>query len=56
MALITARIKAIQMMVTDIGYRNRFASGLYGGKIEGLMIGLIVSLVILGALIGVQVI
>ena len=56
MALITARIKAIQMMVTDIGYRNRFASGLYGGKIEGLMIGLIISLVILGALIGVQVI
>jgi len=56
MALITARIKTIQMMVTDIGYRNRFASGLYGGKIEGIMIGLIVSLVILGALIGVQVI
>ncbi len=56
MALITARIKTIQMMVTDIGYRNRFSSGLYGGKIEGIMIGLIVSLVILGALIGVQVI
>ncbi|MPL71532.1 hypothetical protein SDC9_17309 [bioreactor metagenome] len=56
MALITARIKTIQMMVTDIGYRNRFASGLYGGKIEGIMIGLIISLVILGALIGVQVI
>ncbi|HJJ53557.1 MAG TPA: tetrahydromethanopterin S-methyltransferase subunit A [Methanocorpusculum sp.] len=56
MALITARMKMIQMMVTDIGYRNRFSSGLYGGKIEGLMIGLILSLVILGALIGVQVI
>ncbi len=56
MALITARIKTIQMMVTDIGYRNRFASGVYGGKIEGIMIGLIVSLVILGALIGVQVV
>ncbi|MBO5432026.1 MAG: tetrahydromethanopterin S-methyltransferase subunit A [Methanocorpusculum sp.] len=56
MALITSRIKAIQMMVTDIGYRNRFASGVYGGKIEGVMIGLIISLIVFGALVGVQVI
>lgn len=56
MALITARMKNIQMMVTDIGYRNRFASGVYGGKIEGLMIGLVIALVVLGALVGVQVI
>ena len=56
MALITARIKAIQMMVTDIGYRNRFASGVYGGKVEGVMIGLILSLLVFGALVGVQVI
>ena len=56
MALITSRIKAIQMMVTDIGYRNRFASGVYGGKIEGVMIGLILSLIVFGALVGVQVI
>ena len=56
MALITSRIKAIQVMVTDIGYRNRFASGVYGGKIEGVMIGLIISLIVFGALVGVQVI
>ena len=56
MALITSRIKAIQMMVTDIGYRNRFASGVYGGKVEGVMIGLIISLIVFGALVGVQVI
>ena len=56
MALITSRIKAIQMMVTDIGYRNRFASGVYGGKIEGVMIGLIISLIVFGALVGIQVI
>ena len=56
MALITSRIKAIQMMVTDIGYRNRFASGVYGGKVEGVMIGLIISLLVFGALVGVQVI
>ena len=50
MALITARMKNIQMMVTDIGYRTRFSSGLYGGKIEGLMIGLIMSFIILGVI------
>jgi tetrahydromethanopterin S-methyltransferase subunit A len=47
-ALITARIKIIEKMVTDIGYRDKFAAGVYSGKIEGLMIGLIVSFAILG--------
>lgn len=45
-ALIHARMKTIQMLVTDIGYQDKFASGVYGGKVEGLMIGLIVSFVI----------
>jgi len=48
MALITARIKVIEKMVTDIGYRDKFAAGVYAGKIEGLMIGLIVSFALLG--------
>ncbi|SCL76422.1 tetrahydromethanopterin S-methyltransferase subunit A [Methanoculleus chikugoensis] len=48
LALIHARMKVIERMVTDIGYRNKFAAGVYSGKIEGLMIGLIVSFVILG--------
>jgi N5-methyltetrahydromethanopterin:coenzyme M methyltransferase subunit A len=48
MALVTARIKVIEKMVTDIGYRDRFAAGVYAGKIEGLMIGLIVSFALLG--------
>jgi tetrahydromethanopterin S-methyltransferase subunit A len=52
LALIHARMKTIQMMVTDIGYRNRFAAGVYGGKVEGLMIGLIVSFVIIGFILG----
>ena len=47
-ALIHARIKIIERMVTDIGYRDKFAAGVYGGKIEGLMIGLIVSFAIIG--------
>ncbi|MFA5331181.1 MAG: tetrahydromethanopterin S-methyltransferase subunit A [Methanoregula sp.] len=48
MALITARIKVIEKMVTDIGYRDKFAAGVYSGKIEGLMIGLIVSFALIG--------
>ncbi len=48
MALITARIKVIEKMVTDIGYRDKFAAGVYAGKIEGLMIGLIISFALIG--------
>ena len=47
-ALIHARMKIIEKMVTDIGYRDKFAAGVYAGKIEGLMIGLIVSFALLG--------
>lgn len=50
LALIHARFKAVEKMVTDIGYRDRFAAGVYSGKIEGLMIGLIVSFALLGFL------
>ena len=50
MALITARMKVIEKMVTDIGYRDKFAAGVYSGKIEGLMIGLIVSFALVGLL------
>src|SRR5208282_3211672 len=48
MALITARMKIIEKMVTDIGYRDKFAAGVYAGKIEGLMIGLIISFALVG--------
>jgi tetrahydromethanopterin S-methyltransferase subunit A len=48
LALIHARMKIIERMVTDIGYRDKFASGVYSGKVEGIMIGLIVSFALLG--------
>jgi tetrahydromethanopterin S-methyltransferase subunit A len=48
LALIHARMKIIERMVTDIGYRDKFASGVYAGKVEGIMIGLIVSFALLG--------
>jgi tetrahydromethanopterin S-methyltransferase subunit A len=51
LALIHARMKTIQMVVTDIGYRDRFNAGVYSGKVEGLMIGLIVSFAVLGFLL-----
>jgi len=51
LALITARMKTIQMMVTDMGYRNRYAAGVYSGKVEGIMIGLVISFVLLGFLL-----
>jgi tetrahydromethanopterin S-methyltransferase subunit A len=48
LALIHARMKVIEKMVTDIGYRDKFAAGIYSGKVEGIMIGLIVSFALLG--------
>ncbi|MDM7999113.1 MAG: tetrahydromethanopterin S-methyltransferase subunit A [Dehalococcoidia bacterium] len=48
LALIHARMKVIEKMVTNIGYRDKFAAGVYAGKIEGIMIGLIVSFAVLG--------
>jgi tetrahydromethanopterin S-methyltransferase subunit A len=53
MAIITARLKVIEKMVTGIGYRDKFAAGVYAGKIEGLMIGLIISFALVGFLMGV---
>jgi tetrahydromethanopterin S-methyltransferase subunit A len=35
-------------MVVDIGYRDRFAAGVYSGKIEGIMIGLLIIFIVLG--------
>ncbi len=48
LALITARMKIIEKMVIDIGYRDKFAAGVYSGKIEGVMIGAIVIFALLG--------
>jgi tetrahydromethanopterin S-methyltransferase subunit A len=48
LALIHARMKIVEKMVVDIGYRDKFAAGVYVGKIEGVMIGLIVSFALLG--------
>ncbi|MCL7415080.1 MAG: tetrahydromethanopterin S-methyltransferase subunit A [ANME-2 cluster archaeon] len=50
-ALIQSRIRSVEAMTTDIGNLNKFASGVYSGKIEGVMMGLTLTLGILGLLI-----
>ncbi len=47
-ATIQARIKGIQQQTIDIGNINKLMAGIYAGKIEGIMIGLVVGLTILG--------
>src|SRR3990170_1068382 len=51
LATVQARIKGIQAQTIDIGNLNKLMSGIYAGKIEGIMIGLVVGLTILGILI-----
>jgi tetrahydromethanopterin S-methyltransferase subunit A len=47
-AQIQLRIRGIQQRTIDIGNLNKLMSGIYAGKIEGIMIGLVVGLTILG--------
>jgi len=51
LALIHARMKTIEKMVVDIGYRDKLAAGVYAGKIEGIMIGLLVIFIVLGLIL-----
>ncbi len=50
-ATIQARIKGIQQQTVEIGNLNKLMAGIYAGKIEGIMIGLVVGLAILGIMI-----
>jgi tetrahydromethanopterin S-methyltransferase subunit A len=50
-ATIQLRIKGIQQQTIDMGNMNKLMSGIYAGKIEGIMIGLVVGLTILGLMI-----
>lgn len=50
-ALIQSRIRDVEGATIDIGNLNKFASGVYSGKIEGVMMGLTLTLGILGLLI-----
>lgn len=43
-----ARIKEIEAAMIDVGNINKFAAGVYAAKIEGIMIGLTITLILLG--------
>ncbi|AIS31747.1 MULTISPECIES: tetrahydromethanopterin S-methyltransferase subunit A [Methanobacterium] len=45
-ALIEARMRNIQTQVKSIGGLNRMAAGMYSGKVQGIMIGLVFILTI----------
>ncbi len=50
-ATIQARIKGIQAQTVDIGNMNKLMAGIYSGKIEGILIGLVFGLTVLGIII-----
>ncbi|VVB84780.1 Tetrahydromethanopterin S-methyltransferase subunit A 1 [uncultured archaeon] len=50
-ATIQARIKGIQAQTIDIGNMNKLMAGIYSGKIEGILIGLVFGLTVLGIMI-----
>ncbi|AAM03725.1 TPA: tetrahydromethanopterin S-methyltransferase subunit A [Methanosarcina acetivorans] len=50
-AVIRSRLKAIEARMLDIGNLNKFHSGVHAGKIEGAMIGLTVTISLLGLLL-----
>ena len=50
-AVIRARLKGIESRMLDIGNRNKFHSGVHAGKVEGAMIGLAITISMLGMLL-----
>ena len=50
-AVIRNRLKSIEARMLDIGNLNKFHSGVHAGKIEGAMIGLTITISLLGFLL-----
>jgi tetrahydromethanopterin S-methyltransferase subunit A len=50
-AVIRSRLKGIEARMLDIGNLNKFHSGIHAGKIEGAMIGLTITISLLGLLL-----
>ena len=50
-ATIRSRIRDIDMEMINAGNMNKFHSGIHAGKIEGAMIGLVITLSLLGLLL-----
>jgi len=50
-ATVRARIKEIETVTIATGNMNKFAAGVYAAKIEGIMIGLTITLILLGLVV-----
>ncbi|MGP8322732.1 MAG: tetrahydromethanopterin S-methyltransferase subunit A [Methanosarcinaceae archaeon] len=50
-ATIRSRIRGIELDMINIGNMNKFHSGIHAGKVEGVMIGLVITLSMLGMLL-----
>ncbi|MGB9370321.1 MAG: tetrahydromethanopterin S-methyltransferase subunit F, partial [Halobacteriota archaeon] len=49
-AALQSRVQNLQFHMKTIGNLNKYAAGVYAGKIEGIVIGLLISIGILGLL------
>lgn len=49
-AALQSRVQNLQFHIKTIGNHNKYAAGVYAGKIEGIVIGLLISIGILGLL------
>jgi tetrahydromethanopterin S-methyltransferase subunit A len=49
-AALQSRVQNLQFHIKTIGNSNKYAAGVYAGKIEGIVIGLLISIGILGLL------
>jgi len=50
LAAIQSRVQHLQFHMKTIGNFNKYAAGVYAGKVEGIVIGLLISIGILGLL------
>ena len=50
LAAIQSRVQGLQFHMKTIGNLNKYAAGVYAGKVEGIVIGLLISMGILGLL------
>ena len=50
-ATIRSRIRDIEMEMINAGNMNKYHSGVHAGKIEGVMMGLVITLTLLGLLL-----
>lgn len=51
MVEVRSRMRGMEMMVTNTGLLNKFQAGVYAGKIEGIALGMTITLAIFGLIL-----